>query len=86
VTELPFGSVRVQAVVDAWFDDADAMNAALSSANGKALARTFVANPSANIEMLVLNQDEWMQKPEHGAAEISRNPERPAPAIDSTIG
>ena len=58
LAEKPFGSTAVRGIVDAWFDSEDEMNAAMASAEGKALARAFMANPGAAVEMLVLRQDD----------------------------
>lgn len=57
VTERPFGTLHVNGMIDAWFDSEDDLNKAMSSTEGKALARSLAANPRAPIEILVLRQE-----------------------------
>ena len=53
VTGAPLGIVKVHAFVDQYFDTEDAMNAAMASLAGRALAREIMANPRQAPEVFV---------------------------------
>ncbi len=53
VSERPFGGTAAAAIVDLYFEDAHAMDAAMASAPGKALARAVMDRPGQVPEVLV---------------------------------
>ena len=57
VLEKPFGSISVRSIVDIYFQSEDEMHRAMTSAEGKAIARELMANPHLPVELLLLQQD-----------------------------
>ena len=52
VTAVAVGEVKAQFIIDAWFDDEDAMHRAFSSAEGRTVAREIMSTDGKGMEMI----------------------------------
>ena len=52
VTEVAVGEIRAGFIIDAWFDDENAMHTAFASAEGRVVAREIIASEGKGMEMI----------------------------------